>query len=39
MEEFRAAHTPNAAVAAETEYTVNHSFVEALNVVLQQHEQ
>jgi hypothetical protein len=39
LEEFMAAHTPNAAVTAETEYTVDTNFVEALDVVLQEHQQ
>jgi hypothetical protein len=37
--EFRAAHTPTATIAALAEYTVDHCFVEALDVVLQQHQQ
>jgi hypothetical protein len=38
FEEFRAAHMQNAAVAAKTKYTVDTNFVEALDVVLQQHQ-
>jgi hypothetical protein len=39
LEEFRAAHTLNAAVAAETDNIVDTNFVEALDLVLQEHKQ
>ena len=39
LEEFRAAHTPVAAGGRETEYTVDTNLVEALDVVLQEHQQ
>jgi hypothetical protein len=38
LEKFRAAHTPNASVVTETEYTVDTNLVEALDVVLQEHQ-
>ncbi len=39
LEDNMAAHPPNAEVAPETEFQVDHNFVEALDVVLQEHKE